>query len=83
MIGAYRHNETPDSHPLILTLDEIKISGTIVKDIFLQPLTVKQVSHLLCDTLNRPTEETKPLAKLLIHKTGGNPFFVNEFLKAL
>jgi len=83
MIGAYRHNETPDSHPLILTLDEIKKSGTAVNNIFLQPLNAEHVSQLLGDTLNRPAEETKPLAGILIRKTRGNPFFVNEFLKSL
>src|SRR5262249_40371502 len=28
-------------------------------------------------------ERVKPLAELILSKTGGNPFFVNEFLKSL
>ena len=82
-IGAYRHNETPDSHPLILTMNEIKKSGTIVNNIFLQPLNTEHINLLLSDTLNHPQEETKTQAELLIQKTGGNPFFINEFLKSL
>ncbi|MCP4135241.1 MAG: AAA family ATPase [bacterium] len=83
MIGAYRHNETPGSHPLILTLDEIKKSGVIINTIFLQPLNAEHINHLLGDTLNSPAKETNSLTTLLIQKTGGNPFFVNEFLKSL
>ncbi|MCP4135242.1 MAG: serine/threonine-protein kinase PknK [bacterium] len=83
IIGAFRHNETPDSHPLVLTLNEIKKSGAVVNHIFLRPLDVEQVSELLGDTLNRITGEMKSPAELLIRKTGGNPFFINEFLKSL
>lgn len=83
IIGAYLHNETPDSHPLILTLDEIKKTGAAVNNIFLQPLNAEHVGQLLGDTLNRATEETRSLAELLIRKTRGNPFFINEFLKSL
>ncbi|MCP4129415.1 MAG: serine/threonine-protein kinase PknK, partial [bacterium] len=83
VIGAWRHNETPDSHPLILTLDEIKKTDTIVNDIFLQPLGIDHVSRMLGDTLNLPEEETKSPAELLIRKTSGNPFFIKEFLKSL
>ncbi len=83
IIGAYRHNETPDSHPLILTLDEIKKTDAQVNNIFLQPLNTEHVNLLLADTLNRSTEETNSLAELLIRKTRGNPFFINEFLKSL
>ncbi|MCP4135247.1 MAG: AAA family ATPase [bacterium] len=74
IIGAYRHNEIPD---------EIIKSGGTVNTIFLQPLSVEHVNQLLGDTLNRPPEETKSLTKLLIKKTGGNQFFINEFLKSL
>ncbi len=83
LMGAYRHNETPDTHPLILTLNEIKTTGAIINNIFLQPLNEEHVSQLLGDTLNCPKEETTPLAELLVHKTRGNPFFINEFLKSL
>ncbi|MCP4135243.1 MAG: serine/threonine-protein kinase PknK [bacterium] len=83
MIGAYRHNETPESHPLMLTLDEIKKNKGIVNTIFLQALNRPDINQLLGDTLNRPAEETMPLAELLINKTGGNPFFILEFLKTL
>ncbi|MCP4135239.1 MAG: serine/threonine-protein kinase PknK [bacterium] len=83
IIGAYRHNETPDSHPLVLTINEIRKSGAIINELFLPSLNAEHVSQLLADTLNRSTKETASLAELLIRKTGGNPFFTNEFLKSL
>ncbi|MCP4135249.1 MAG: AAA family ATPase, partial [bacterium] len=83
LIGAYRHNETPDSHPLILTLATIRKTGRAVNNIFLRHLTEEHVSRLLADTLNRPAPEMESPAALLIRKTGGNPFFINEFLKTL
>ncbi|MCP4159712.1 MAG: serine/threonine-protein kinase PknK, partial [Deltaproteobacteria bacterium] len=83
LIGSYRDNEVSESHPLHLSLAKIKISGIIVNDIFLGPLATHEISQLLSDTLNRPVDETRPLTELLIQKTGGNPFFINEFLKSL
>ena len=83
VIGAYRHNETPESHPFILTLNEIKKFETTVNNIFLEPLKEGDVNHLLSDTLNYPKEEVKSLSEILILKTRGNPFFINEFLKSL
>ena len=35
------------------------------------------------DTLHCDPEEAEPLARLVSRKTGGNPFFVGQFLKAL
>lgn len=83
MIGAYRNNETPESHPLIQIKDEIRSVGTAVNTIFLQQLNPEHVSQMLNDTLNQPPEKTGQLAEILIHKTGGNPFFINEFLNFL
>ncbi|MEH2410832.1 trifunctional serine/threonine-protein kinase/ATP-binding protein/sensor histidine kinase [Nostoc sp.] len=37
---------------------------------------------LIGDTLNH-IEQSQPLAELLLHKTGGNPFFLTQLLKTL
>lgn len=83
MIGAYRDNEVSEAHPLTLTLDEIRQAGTIVNHISLTPLGLSHVTELISDTLNCEPEKAKPLAELVLAKTGGNPFFMNEFLKSL
>ena len=83
LIGAYRDNEVSAAHPLRLTLKEIKDNGAIVNEIFLKPLDLPTVNQLISDTLNCPRKRTWPLAELVLAKTEGNPFFMNEFLKSL
>ena len=81
IIGAYRDNEVSASHPLMLTIDEIKKLGATVNEILLTNLSLPNITQLIADTLNASIEKVKPLAKLVLDKTHGNPFFINEFLK--
>jgi PAS domain S-box-containing protein len=83
IIGAYRDNEVNEAHPLMLTLGEIHKAGGIVNYIHLTPLNLSQINQLLADMLYCPLEMTRSLAELLLTKTEGNPFFINEFLKSL
>src|SRR5919202_1555758 len=83
IIGAYRDNEVSDGHPLMLTLDEIRKAGGIVNSINLGPLDLSNVNQLIADTLHSQPETTRRLAELVMAKTNGNPFFINEFLKSL
>ncbi|HXV99790.1 MAG TPA: AAA family ATPase, partial [Anaerolineae bacterium] len=83
VIGAYRDNEVGETHPLTLTLDEIRQARVVVNDIVLGPLDLFNINQLTADTLTSSREEVKPLADLVLAKTGGNPFFMNEFLKSL
>ena len=83
LIGAYRDNEVGADHPLMLVIDEIQKNGSIVNEIALSPLELPTVNQLISETLNSSRERTKPLAELVLDKTRGNPFFMNEFLKSL
>ncbi|MBD0343865.1 MAG: serine/threonine-protein kinase PknK, partial [Coleofasciculus sp. Co-bin14] len=83
LIGAYRDNEVRAAHPLIVTVDDIRQAGVMVHHISLSPLDLFNVNQLISDTLKCPSYQTVSLAKLVLHKTGGNPFFLNEFLKSL
>ncbi|GET39690.1 trifunctional serine/threonine-protein kinase/ATP-binding protein/sensor histidine kinase [Microseira wollei] len=83
LIGAYRDNEVYLAHPLRLTLEEIQKTGTKVETITLAPLSQSDLNNLIADTLNCPTERAMPLTELVYGKTQGNPFFSNQFLKAL
>jgi len=82
-IGAYRDNEVSVSHPLLLTIEEIKKTGLNVNTITLEPLALSDISCLITDTLRCAPDHTGPLAELLFAKTGGNPFFLLEFVKKL
>jgi len=83
LMGAYRDNEVDATHPLMLTLEEIKKSSTTVSEIILTPLALFDVNQLIADTLHCSLETVTPLAELVLAKTGGNPFFMNVFLETL
>jgi len=83
LIGAYRNNEITATHPLILTLEELQQHNVSINQIILNPLTFEHISNLISETLHHDSKTIEPLAKLVHSKTAGNPFFINEFLKAL
>ncbi|MEG3907099.1 AAA family ATPase [Microcoleus sp. w2-18bC1] len=84
LMGAYRDNEVTEAHPLTQVLENIaKAKVTTINKILLAPLVLTDITQLLVDTLFAESKNAKPLAELLQQKTGGNPFFINEFLKSL
>jgi PAS domain S-box-containing protein len=82
-ILAYRDNEIDIVHPFKLMMDKLCQYGAKTTEIILQPLNLVYVNQLIADTLDSSAEQVESLAKLIIKKTDGNPFFVNEFLKTL
>jgi PAS domain S-box-containing protein len=82
LIGAYRDNEVTAAHPLLRMLEAMRATGR-VQDVKLGPLSVKNVGELVADSLRCNTEHADPLVALIHAKTGGNPFFVLQFLHAL
>ncbi|RUT09210.1 serine/threonine protein kinase [Dulcicalothrix desertica PCC 7102] len=83
LIGAYRDNEVFAAHPLILTLEELQKNNVTLNTITLAPLKEIHLNQLIADTLSCTTKIASPLTQLVYHKTKGNPFFSNQFLKAL
>ena len=83
LIGAYRANELDPSHALVRTLERIRNAGTSVQEIALKPLAPSDVRRLIADALRAEPEHVRPLAKLVFEKTGGNAFFVNQFVAEL
>jgi len=83
LIGAYRDNEVSSTHPLIMTLESLRNQESIINYIALSPLEIDHVTNLIAETLHSDRESVKSLAELVISKTNGNPFFVNQFLKTL
>jgi predicted ATPase/signal transduction histidine kinase/tRNA A-37 threonylcarbamoyl transferase component Bud32 len=83
LIGAYRDNEVSPTHPLMMTLDKLRAAQVSLNQIQLKPLTGPHVTQLIADSLHREPAAVKPLSDLVMRKTGGNPFFVNQFLHTL
>ncbi|WP_438009075.1 AAA family ATPase [Sorangium sp. So ce321] len=83
LIGAYRDNEIGPAHPLRLTLAEARKRGAAVSELVLAPLSAAHVGALVAETVHAPEEQVEPLTRLVYEKTGGNPFFVFQFLLAL
>ncbi|MEG4573323.1 ATP-binding sensor histidine kinase [Microcoleus sp. N3A4] len=83
LMGAYRDNEVSPSHPLIMTLDELQKQKATINQITLTPLHLEQIVNLIADTVRRDRAAVMPLAELVVGKTQGNPFFVNQFLRTL
>ncbi|HEY9301513.1 MAG TPA: AAA family ATPase, partial [Phormidium sp.] len=83
LLGAYRDNEVSPSHPLVMTLDSLRSKAVIIHEVTLAPLALIDISNLIADTLHSDAISVQPLAELVIRKTSGNPFFVNQFLKTL
>ena len=83
LIGAYRDDEVDAIHPLSTVLRHIEEQHVSISHIHLQPLSLEDVTRLLADTLHRPRALVETLAELVLQRTGGNPFFVNQFLKML
>ncbi|MDI1446670.1 AAA family ATPase [Polyangium sp. 6x1] len=79
--GAYRDNEVSPAHPFILAIEEHKHTGLAVRDIVLAPLARPHLLEMLSDSLKR--DDCGPLADAVLKKTGGNPFFVKQFVRSL
>lgn len=80
---AYRDNEIDRTHPVQVLLEEIEKTDYKIEKILLKPLNDENVRQLLEDSLHSQSNEVSEIASLVLSKTGGNPFFINEFLKKL
>ena len=83
IIGAYRDNEVHAGHPLQSLLTSLENEHVPVRRIVLAPLERETVTPLIADALRISIADAEPLATLVTAKTGGNPFFVRQFLRAL
>ncbi len=83
LIGAYRDNEVGEGHPLTLTKQELKRRGCRIEEVTLSRLQLEHVAQLIDDSFRTGLARAEPLARLVVEKTDGNPFFIRMFLKAM
>ncbi len=83
IIGTYRSNEVDPSHPLIMTVDDLKNSGRTLETIELDNLQSDDIHLMLQEALLCGKAQSQALADLVFRKTQGNPFFTRQFLQTL
>lgn len=83
VIGAYRDDEAGPGHPLTVELDEMRRAGVAITQIALAPLPEAALGAFIGEMLRCERAAVAPLAQLVYQKTGGNPFFVIQFISAL
>jgi PAS domain S-box-containing protein len=83
VIGCYRDDEVDAAHPLPIMLSAISRSQIEVRSVQLLGLPEETVAELVADTFCKTRTEVAALAKLIVEKTSGNPFFVDELLRLL
>ncbi|MBK9109483.1 MAG: AAA family ATPase [Saprospiraceae bacterium] len=84
LIGAYRDNEVDAAHPLSMTMHHLeKEFKHNIHKLKLSELDLKYVNELIADSLRMSTQATVPLAKEVMRRTRGNPFFVKQFIEKL
>ncbi|BCG62887.1 MAG: hypothetical protein methR_P0552 [Methyloprofundus sp.] len=82
-IGAYRHNEVNESHPLVFLLQSIKQQHLNIKELRIGALGTQACHDMVAYILDLPLPQTEQLAIFLAKLTEGNPLFVSESLSWL
>ncbi|APR81149.1 High-affnity carbon uptake protein Hat/HatR [Minicystis rosea] len=83
VIGAYREREVTAAHPLTRIIEQLERAGARATRLSLAPLGVADVEQLVENALRCDRARGAPLARLIVDRTGGNPFFVGQLLSAL
>jgi predicted ATPase/GAF domain-containing protein/HPt (histidine-containing phosphotransfer) domain-containing protein len=82
VIGNYRDEEVDARHPLTHCLEALK-DRVPMHRIRIEALGAGDVEQLVSDALPFRAQPVEPLARLIMQKTSGNPFFVVQFLQRL
>jgi predicted ATPase/serine phosphatase RsbU (regulator of sigma subunit) len=83
IVGAYRDEHVDAQHPLTQLFRNLEDAKVTIDRIFLKGLSNGDISRLISDSFSVPQSTCIELAQIVFEKTGGNPFFVSQFLKAL
>jgi len=85
LVGAFRDNEVDERHPLRTLQAALRRAGhgRRIGELQLGPLAPEAVRELVAETLRCGPSAVDELAALCAEKTGGNPFFLVQFLRQL
>ncbi|MFK2826706.1 AAA family ATPase [Bacillus sp. B190/17] len=82
MIGAFRHNEVTDHHPLQKTIQTLKNEAVPFVDIPLEHLSRDTIYDWLSDSLMDSGRHVEELALFMHRITQGNPFYTRQLLQS-
>ena len=82
-IGAFRDQALDPAHPLARCLQRMERAPTPPVRLQMPPMQERDVAALVRATTPNSRAPVQPLAQWICSKTGGNPFFVREYLKDL
>ena len=83
VIAAYRDGEVDATHPFTAKLQAVQKTGAAVRSVKLAPLSHDDLTRLVADTLHTDLLRVADLSRLIHQKTGGNPFFAVQLLRAI
>jgi predicted ATPase/signal transduction histidine kinase len=83
LVTTYRDNEVSANHPFMIAVSEQAKQGVQIHSISLSALDAPEVAEFVADSLRQDAPAAMPLAEIVHQKTGGNPFFMRQFLQAL
>ncbi|HAF09197.1 MAG TPA: hypothetical protein DCK98_03845 [Chloroflexi bacterium] len=82
LLATYRSDELHRTHPLNHVLAELA-RGRLAEEIRLKPLTIEELGDVIRLALGLSRPPTAPFRQALYERTEGNPFFLEEILRAL
>ena len=80
-LGAYRNREVNEFHPFSKVLEALEEQEN--RTLFLAPLELEAITQMLQETFQCSEKASQSLSEIVLQKTGGNPFFMNQFLSHL
>jgi predicted ATPase/signal transduction histidine kinase len=83
LVGAWRDTEVSATHPLTIAIEELRVTGTPIREVRLTPLSPEEVARMVRESTGADTGRALELGQLIHARTGGNPFSIREFLRFL
>jgi diguanylate cyclase (GGDEF)-like protein len=81
IISCYRDNEVDEGHPLLQSLRKLANNDVNAVKMHLSGLEPASAVQMVADTFHCGLIDVGELAEIIYKKTGGNPFYIRQFLK--